>query len=60
MPKPRNDIPLAYLRANFELYPDIASGVRRRFRADMSPQWNAQWARKPAGTRNSEGYFQFS
>jgi hypothetical protein len=57
MPTPNNDIPLAYLRTNFELDPDIASGVRRRFRADMSPQWNAQWAGKPAGTRDSKGYF---
>ena len=54
MPKPSDHdtplaIPLAVLRECFDLDPGVVSGLRRRFRADMSSQWNAKCAGKPAG-----------
>jgi hypothetical protein len=42
-------IALAVLRKCFDLDPGVVSGLRRRFRADMSPQWNAKCVGKPAG-----------
>jgi hypothetical protein len=50
MPKPSDrDIPLAVLRERFDLDPGVVTGLRKRFRAYMSPQWNAKCAGKPAG-----------
>jgi HNH endonuclease len=47
---PKNDTPIWFLIACFVLDPTIPSGLRWRFRADMSPQWNSRWAGEPAGT----------
>jgi hypothetical protein len=58
MPRPRNDIPLAYLAESFDLDPTTPSGLRWRFRAHMTPHWNAAFAGKPAGTAWGQGYLQ--
>ena len=57
MPKPRNDIPIAFLRECFDLDPETPSGLRWRFRATMPPQWNSRQAGKPAGTAAGKGYW---
>jgi HNH endonuclease len=53
---PKNDIPIWFLVACFILDPTSPSGLRWRFRPDMSKQWNTRWARKPAGHFDGRGW----
>ena len=60
MPKPRNDIPVAFLRECLNLDPTVPSGLRWRSRADMPPQWNSRHSGKPAGTAVAKGYWKIT
>jgi hypothetical protein len=56
MTKPKNDIPIALLAERFVLDPTVPSGLRWRFRADMTSTWNTRHAGKPAGSLHINGW----